>query len=317
MSRIYQKYLNVNTKFRPYIKGQQPSSTDFLVTLPTPVRNVLSMKLKTFNAPNTEYTFNVKENNNSFQIIDVSGGTSVPYTIKVPAGSYLTSQLVYVVNQLLASALGVTDIELDYLTPIATGGLQRFAFKSVNPANPITNYELNFDVHVDNYIFNTFGWKLGFQKSYYSKNTDLAKNPFPGLSCENNTGNVKGTSTYDDATFNSDTYYLADTPIALPNTSPYYLLSINDFLNQSDVTFIEACYPSNNIMDNIFARITTKYADDNNTVYETDVTESYKRVYSGPVTLSKLHIKLYDDNNNIIDLNNADYSFLLELEVKA
>ena len=55
------KYINVNTKFRPYVKGVQPKNTDFLVTLPNPIRNVLSMKLKSFNAPNAEYTFSVDE----------------------------------------------------------------------------------------------------------------------------------------------------------------------------------------------------------------------------------------------------------------
>ena len=88
-SRIIQKYINVNTKFRPYVKGEQAKSTDFLVSLPNPISNVLSMKLKTFNAPNAEYTFDIKENNNSFQIIDVSAPTN-PTTITIPPGSYLT-----------------------------------------------------------------------------------------------------------------------------------------------------------------------------------------------------------------------------------
>ena len=163
---------------------------------------------------------------------------------------------------------------------------------------------------MNSYIYETFGWKLGFRKSYYSANTEYQKN-IPNQNCPQKFGNIGGLSV-----FNGVTLYLADTPIAMPNTSSYYLLSINDFLNHSDLTFHEACFPSNNIMDNIFARIDTSYSLNNNTMYETDTGEPFKRVYSGPVTLSKLHIKLYDDNNNILDLNNADYSFLLELEVK-
>lgn len=309
MSRLIQKYINVNTKFRPYVKGEQPKSTDFLVSLPNPISNVVSMKLKTFNSPNAEYTFDIGENNNTFEVIDTTGPTTT--SISISPGSYTSDQLKVNVNTALTTA-GLANIELDYITPIPppSGGLGMFAFKSVPPTT-INNYEINFDVNVNSYIYETFGWKLGFRKSYYSANTEYQKNPFPNQNCPQKFGNIGGLSV-----FNGLTLYLADTPIAMPNTSSYYLLSINDFLNHSDLTFHEACFPSNNIMDNIFARIDTSYSLNNNTLYETDTGEPFKRVYSGPVTLSKLHIKLYDDNNNILDLNNADYSFLLELEVK-
>ena len=339
MSRVIQKYVNVNTKFRPYVKGEQSKSTDFLVTLPNPIRNVLSMKLKTFNAPDSEYTFSINLTNNSFEVIDA---TAAPPTntqlITIPPGNYIGLNLITVVNNALTAAGGAAaNLELTYVSSGALGGLDRYAFQLRTPTpaapyNTLTSLELNFDVKPNNYIYNTFGWKLGFQKSYYSAqliyNTIITPSPpapAPGASiaenvpaCPKNIGNVGGISFI---TSNNPvvalSYYMADTPIPESgNKSPYYLLSINDFLNQSDLTFHEACFPSNNIMDNIFARINSKYAQDNNTVYETDNTECYKRTFSGPVTLSKFHIKLYDDNNNILDLNNADYSFLLELEVK-
>ena len=63
------KYINVNTKFRPFIKGTQEKNTDFIINLPNDIKNVLSMKLKSFNAPDVEYTFSVTETNNSFEII--------------------------------------------------------------------------------------------------------------------------------------------------------------------------------------------------------------------------------------------------------
>lgn len=322
-SRIIQKYINVNTKFRPYVKGEQAKSTDFLVSLPNPIRNVLSMKLKTFNSPNCEYTFTIEQTNNTFQFVDTAILANNKY-VTIPPGTYTINQLISIVNDSIsAQAVGVS-ITLDYLY-----NLNRFVFKG----SDINTYELNFDVNVNNYIYDSFGWKLGFQKSYYS-NKKYSYN-FSPLTPENDAdsqcpvfnGNIEGFANdvigiNDSADSPSVSiqpkanYYLADTPIKMPNTSNYYLLALNDFLNQSDLTFHEACYPSNNIMDNIFARVNTKYALDNNTVYEADNTECYKRTYCGPVTLSKLHIKLYDDNNNIVDLNNADYSFLLELEVK-
>ena len=113
------------------------------------------------------------------------------------------------------------------------------------------------------------------------------------------------------ASIGSNQYYLADAEVLLPNTSFYYMLYVDDYLSNVEDAFYEGCFPSNNNAKNILAQITTKYALDNNTFYETDTDASFERVYSGPVTLNKLHIRLFDDNNNIVDFNNADYSFLL------
>jgi hypothetical protein len=39
------------------------------------------------------------------------------------------------------------------------------------------------------------------------------------------------------------------------------------------------------------------------------------RRYNGPINLSKIQIKLLDQFGSIIDLNNMDYSFTLELQL--
>ena len=117
-------------------------------------------------------------------------------------------------------------------------------------------------------------------------------------------------------TIGSNTYYLADQPVFLPNTSSYYLLNIDDYLSNVENAFYEGCFPSNNSMKNVLGKIATKNATVNQTFYETDTDESFQRVYTGPVTLSKLNIQLYDDNDRIVDFNNANYTFLLELVCK-
>ena len=85
-------------------------------------------------------------------------------------------------------------------------------------------------------------------------------------------------------------------------------------LSNVEDAFYEGCFPSNNNAKNILAQIATKYALDNNTFYVTDTDASFQRVYSGPVTLHKLDIKLFNDNEEIVDFNNTDYNFLLEIE---
>jgi hypothetical protein len=39
------------------------------------------------------------------------------------------------------------------------------------------------------------------------------------------------------------------------------------------------------------------------------------RKYNGPINLKKIHVKVLDKYGNIIDLNNMDFSFTLELEI--
>ena len=286
------KYINVNTKFRPFVKGTQEKNTDFIIDLPMPVRNVLSLKLKSFSAPDSVYTFSVSETNNSFEVITNESKT----TVSVLPGKYTPDTL----NTLLAnvnSQINSLGIQLDY-----DDALQKFRFTGDN----ISNVELNFDVQ-NNYIYDTFGWVIGFNKSYYS-NDAAYERPYPDPACPKNSGNRGGLTV-----IGTEKYYLADSPVALPNTSLYYLLYVDDFLNNIEDSFYEGCFPSNNNIRNVLAKISTKYAADNNTFYETDTDASFERVYSGHVSLNRLHIKLFDDNNKIVDFNNANYTFLLEL----
>tara|TARA_B110001469_G_scaffold127727_1_gene150085 strand:- start:838 stop:1731 length:894 start_codon:yes stop_codon:yes gene_type:complete len=286
------KYINVNTKFRPFVKGTQEKNTDFIIDLPMPVRNVLSLKLKSFSAPDSVYTFSVSETNNRFEVITNESKT----TVSVLPGKYTPDTL----NTLLANVnyqINSLGIQLEY-----DDVLQKFRFTGDN----ISNVELNFDVQ-NNYIYDTFGWIIGFNKSYYSNDTAYER-PYPDSTCPKKSGNMGGLTV-----IGIEKYYLADSPVALPNTSLYYLLYVDDFLNNMEDSFYEGCFPSNNNIRNVLAKISTKYAADNNTFYETDTDASFERVYSGPVSLNRLHIKLFDDNNKIVDFNNANYTFLLEL----
>ena len=40
-----------------------------------------------------------------------------------------------------------------------------------------------------------------------------------------------------------------------------------------------------------------------------------ERIYFGPTDIAKLHINIYDEFGRIVDINNADYSLTLELEL--
>ena len=293
--KTMKKYININTKFRPFVKGKQAKNTDFIITLPTPIRNVLSMKLKSFNSPNAEYTFSTDEKNNSFQIIVGNQAQ----TVSVTPGIYSTLDNSLLFNQ-INSQISNLGVEITYIPE-----LLKYAFTG----NNITNVEINFDVE-NNYIYNTFGWIMGFHHSYYSKDAKFRK-VFPSKKCAKETGLVSGLTT-----IGSKQYYLADQPVFLPNISTYYLLFVDDFLSNVENVFYEGCFPSNNGMKNVLAKISTKHTNDFQTFYESDTDECFQRVYSGPVTLNKLNIRLFNDNDQIVDFNNANYTFLLELVCK-
>ena len=40
-----------------------------------------------------------------------------------------------------------------------------------------------------------------------------------------------------------------------------------------------------------------------------------KRIYFGPTDITKLYIIIYDEFGRIVDINNADYSLTLELQL--
>ena len=58
-----------------------------------------------------------------------------------------------------------------------------------------------------------------------------------------------------------------------------------------------------------FAALADIIIDDNNN----PLTKTRK--YNGPVNIKKIHIKILDKFGNIVDLNNMDFSFTIEVEI--
>ena len=121
----------------------------------------------------------------------------------------------------------------------------------------------------------------------------------------------------------NDINNLRDKYLNINKQNNYYLLSINDYQNNSDSIYIDGNLTSNNTDDQyIIGKIPSIVINHNNTVYTTSEND-VKRVYSGPVTLHKLNIKLYNDNKQLFNvnknsnysLNDINYSFLLEVEI--
>lgn len=142
-------------------------------------------------------------------------------------------------------------------------------------------------------MFDTAGWMLGFRKPKYSiKINDTFFDPY-----------TSGLVVIYKGFLNSEGIYGG-----LINT--YIFLSIDDFNNNYKRTVI-----SNNedflVSNNILAKIPIGTGSNTLLVQEDKINKL--RQYFGPVNIKKIRIKLLDRFGNIIDLNNNNYTFTLEL----
>ena len=103
-----------------------------------------------------------------------------------------------------------------------------------------------------------------------------------------------------------DTTLLAESTYE-SNTNQYYLLSINDFQNNNSKPFISLMQDES--LDDAYILGKIFNSDCNCQV------DSVPRIYFGPTNINRLHIKLFDQFGRIVDLNNNDFSFSLEIEL--
>jgi hypothetical protein len=90
-------------------------------------------------------------------------------------------------------------------------------------------------------------------------------------------------------------------------------LAIDDFNNNVNNHFVSV-FPDSILNANILARISIK-GSYFSILMENDfniVTEP--RRYFGPVDLQRLHIRLLDEHGRVLQMNNANFSFCLNLK---
>lgn len=93
-----------------------------------------------------------------------------------------------------------------------------------------------------------------------------------------------------------------------PLGNRYFLLSVNDYQNHHNRSFISAMQEESLSDGHLLAKIYGACGGE-------CCCENQERIYFGPTSISRLNIKLLDEFGRIVDLNNGDYSFTLELEI--
>ena len=110
--------------------------------------------------------------------------------------------------------------------------------------------------------------------------------------------------------------YIVSNNIYSQISTNYLLLSINDFQNNHNSSFI-SIYQDSSLQDNnLIARINGTITNNLNSS-DTNIINylDEERIYFGPTNINRLQIKLMDMYGRIVDLNNGDWNLVLEAEI--
>ena len=274
--RVITKLLPIDTRYR--LNYDTTSSTNFSISLPDTIKNVVSMKLNSLEFPISSYNLSETLDTNTFNIIY----NSTNYTIDISQGNYTADELEnYLYN--VAAGTGVffnppfngnvgVDFDSKYakfiieLTPtgIAAGDTIALDFSS----NKFPERDIKFNL----------GWMLGYRKSYYS-----------GLQ-----------------------RYVPEAVYDTGGTRNINLV-VNDYNNNNSEIYINPFW-SGPMKYNILARIHQPAATNTIIFNDSSDLQFKKREYFGPVNIKRLQIQVLNDNFEVIDNNNMDYSLTLEFK---
>ena len=297
--------LNINSIFRKnYYKTQ---ASDFIYTFPGGIKNILSMKVATFEFANSVYLYSQKNRDNEFTIItyDDKDGEIFnvdKHIIQVPDGMYGLDSIIkylnkgiFAKNNILKRIAVVFDDRAGTLNFVRNkdtlnGGV-------LDPSEPIHKYKFDIDFRLsdnkDRPIQLNMGWMLGYRKPYYKYNEDYV------IPSKMKIITQEGFS--------------PESPINMLG-SPYFLLHINDYNNNCspvyETIFQEGTITSSYIMDKI-------PNTGSKTIVQTNLGHNIDKIrrYYGPVNIEKIEIKLFDQFGRIVELRKSDLSLTLQFEI--
>ena len=284
--KINRQNLNIDTRFRENYYGSL--STNFNVSLPLTINDVLTMQLAAIELPTTFYNIS-KQCGNNFFTLTVNGISKV---VNIPDGNYTYIGIQNVLNTTVTNIANSDPSLINFQYIIFgininnnNGSGQMFVSVADDPiVPPGIIFSLNFQADRNgNDDRNTplplkIGWTFGFRNGIYENNIN----------------------------------YVSEGIVDL--LGPRYLyLVVDDFNNNVNNNFYSA-FNSSILNKNILARLSLQsntfniFTENNLNIVTTP------RQYFGPVKIQNLNIQLLDEYGRIIDLNNMDYSFSLTFQ---
>ena len=299
------KLLNIDSRFREnYALG---TSSDFTIDLPYPIHNVIEMTLCDLELPCSHYPLNQEHENNYLWIKGTdTTNNSYYFFLYVPEGNYYYQKaLDYLNNELLDSIVFsmfnfVFDLESNNTANIGNGTGKVSFKKKPNTQHNFETIELNFNAPP---ITNQFASKVAstaLDISFYDKKSNIP--------LEQRFGWMLG---YRNPMYTSLLAYTSESILNILGPQ-YVFLIVDDYNKSNNVNFISASRYGL-LPDNIIARISLKgstftiQSQNDFSVY------AEPRFYYGPVNISKLTIRLVDEHNRTLLMNDSDFSFTLRM----
>jgi len=282
--RTIKKNLNIDTKFRD--NYYSTSSTNFNISLPLQFNDVLQIQLAAIELPTTYYVISKQYGNNFFNLTITTSTSLTPFStiIQIPDGNYDSTSILYAINnQLTLAGAPYDNISFAINLTNGTTGSGQVLVGVVPGPTVITAFELNFQADIyGNPDQNTplplkFGWLLGFRNGIYINNLN----------------------------------YVSEGVVDV--TGPRYFFLVFDDYNNSVNNGFYAAFNSSMLNKNILARISLQ-ANTYNVLEQNNLNVvTTPREYFGPVNLQIFNIQLLDEYGRVVDLNNMDFSFCLNL----
>ena len=270
------KYVNIDTKFRD--EYNLNLTTDYNITLPERITDVLNISVTNMEIPNTIYNISENLGNNAMKV------TSAAYTaiLVVRDGNYSQASLLAELN-LRANAFSFPFTSPNFVID-ASGNTINIKSSGSN------TYNIDFGVDstgaFSKYNFKSrLGWLLGFRNQTYTSITTKISSEFL---C-----NVYG-SRY--------LYLVVDEFTSNGNQKSFVAPLPSSVLSKNilaRITMDNTTYPFLSMIP----------ANCKNGLLLSDV-----RSYTGKVDIQKLNVQLVNENGIAMNLNGSDFSFCLKLE---
>lgn len=316
-------------------------STDYQVSLPTKIKNVISMELSALEFPSTYYQISKSLGNNYFWIgwtnprvqLDPGSYPGVPellwYYISIPDGNYKRLDIQNAVNEQIQIAIQNNHDEnnadcrpvctIDEHTTKTIFTLQdgKGTGKKIAEVKPLFFVYFNRSSGPYN-VSATPATSIEFPLDNIGNGISAP----PTVDLDGNNGIVQNLGWilgFRLGEYNGAFSYVSEGCYDAWGTKYIYIV-VNDF-NKNVNNFVITAYNESIGKSNVLARISTDSAtstDFNNGLSLTNDTVTQnnaikKRFYFGPVDISRLQLQILDEFGRILDLNNMDYSMALNL----
>ena len=274
-----QKIIHFNTKFRDNFYNT--SSSDFKYNFPIPINNVVSMRLRSIDIPNTWYTFSERIGNNKFIIETKTRRTDLTvFEIIIPDGNYNAIQLSNYLNETYFFQSGVTN-DLNFIKVTISEINLKTQFQIVRKPPMGFYFNLKFVTPNVPHLMYSTGWLLGFRMGQYL----------------NLKQDIESEGLFD------------------AGGDRYIYISLEDFnknRNDNNIIFLDNTF----IDKDIIAKMYLHNGKFNINIDDNDGDANLKkREFMGPVDMKTIKVKLLDEYGNNIHLNNMDWSFAIEYEI--